>query len=330
METFLPLLLIMAPIFVANIVAASQNKTNTTIFEIFVALFNIPLLLVGILLLFIPVEVVAFLEERELPVINFVAAGWVLILMAVSAIGVCIPAVRRIFGRIITIDPQSPVHTLSLVLAGYLIGNTLFALSQDFLSELVETELTVTMIDIILQQLAFVVAAFVGVGLLTRRNLNQIYERLGLVRPTLEQLLYGLVVIVVLIGIQWAIGIIWVLLDPEQAAALTEVNEILLGNVDTVGEWFILAFASGVGEEILFRGALQPIFGIVGTSLLFAIVHVQYGLTPITAAVFIIGLVLGILRRRTNTTTAIFVHFSYNFILGLLALLASYVQQYVG
>ncbi len=55
----------------------------------------------------------------------------------------------------------------------------------------------------------------------------------------------------------------WVLVDPEQAAALGEINEFLLGNVDTVGEWFVLAVASGVGEEILFRGALQPVLGIV-------------------------------------------------------------------
>ena len=84
-----------------------------------------------------------------------------------------------------------------------------------------------------------------------------------------------------------------------------------------------------MGEEILFRGALQPVFGIVFTSLLFAVVHVQYGLTPITLAVFLLGLILGILRKRTNTTVTILVHFGYNFILGLMALLAVYVQELV-
>lgn len=330
MEIFLPILLVLVPIVIANFIAASQNNSAARIFEFVLTLLNIPLLLAGILFLFIPPETTSFFIERGIPVINFAAAGWVLIFMALWGILATIQPIRKWLGRLIPIDPTSPIHTLSLVLAGFLIGNTLFALSQNVLSELVETELTVTIVDIILQQFAFVIVAFTGVGLLTRRNFAQIRQRLGLVRPSLEQLLWGLAIIVLLIGIQWAIGIIWILIDPEEAAALSEISEVLLGNVDTVGEWFVLAFASGVGEEILFRGALQPVFGIVATALLFAIVHVQYGLTPVTAAVFIIGLILGVLRKRTNTTTTIFVHFSYNFLLGLMSLLASYVQQYIG
>lgn len=330
MEIIIPLLLILVPIFIANLITASQNSKAAKVFELILALINIPLLLFGVILQFVPLEVTSYLAASGIPVVDFDAAGWVLIFMALWGILVCIRPVRALLARLLPIDLASPIHTLALVLAGYLIGNTLFALSQSLLTELVETELTVTIVDIILQQLAFVVVAFIGAGFLTRRNLQQVSRRLGLVRPSMEQLLWGVAVVILLIGIQWAIGIVWVLVDPEQAEALGEINELLLGNVDTIGEWFILAVASGVGEEILFRGALQPVLGIVPTALLFAIVHVQYGLTPITAAVFIIGLILGILRKRTNTTTTIFVHFSYNFILGLLALLASYVQQMLG
>lgn len=330
MEIFIPILLLLAPILIANLIAAGGKKSSATLFEIIIAVANIPLLLIGVLLLFIPPDFISLIEELEFPIMDWAAAGWVLIFMALWAILACIRPLRVILSKLIPLDPGSPVHTLVLILGGYLVGNTLLALSQEILLEISQTELTVTIIDIILQQLAFVVVAFTGAGLLTRRNLQQVAQRLGLVRPTLEQLLWGVVVIVLLIGIQWAIGIIWVLVDPKQAAALGEINELLLGNVDTIGEWLVLALASGIGEEILFRGALQPVLGIVPTSLLFAIVHVQYGLTPITAAVFIIGLILGLLRRKTNTTTSIFVHFSYNLILGLFALLASYVQQLVG
>jgi uncharacterized protein len=330
MEIFIPILLLLAPILIANLIAAGEKKSNATIFEIIIAVVNIPLFLIGLLFLFIPSEITTLLDEMGFPIMDWAAAGWVLIFMALWAILACIRPLRVLLGRLIPIDPASPVHTLVLILGGYLIGNTLLALSQEVLLDISQAELTVTIIDIVLQQLAFVVVAFTGAGLLTRRNLQQVAQRLGLVRPNLEQLLWGVVVIILLIGIQWAIGIIWVLADPEQAAELGEINDLLLGNVDTIGEWFVLAIASGVGEEILFRGALQPVLGITTTSLLFAIVHVQYGLTPITGAVFIIGLILGILRRKTNTTTTIFVHFSYNLILGLFALLASYVQQLVG
>ena len=330
MQIAIPIIIILIPILIANLIDSGGKKSTTTLFELIIAGLNIPLLLAGLALLFIPPQVTTLIVESGFPLINFSSGGWVLIFMSVWAILACIRPLRVLLARLIPINPASPVHTVALVLAGYLIGNTLFALSQEVLLGLAETELTVTIVDIIVQQLAFVLVAFIGVGLLTRRNLQQISQRLGLVRPTIEQLLWGVAVIVLLIGIQWAVGVIWVLVDPEQAAALGEINDLLLGNVDTLGEWFILAVASGVGEEILFRGSLQPVFGIVPTALLFAIVHVQYGLSPITAAVFIIGLILGLLRRKTNTTTTIFVHFSYNFLLGLFALLAAYVQGLVG
>jgi CAAX protease family protein len=46
----------------------------------------------------------------------------------------------------------------------------------------------------------------------------------------------------------------------------------LLGRL-VFGEVCLLAIASGLGEEILFRGALQPIVGYVPASLLFGCVH---------------------------------------------------------
>ena len=61
-----------------------------------------------------------------------------------------------------------------------------------------------------------------------------------------------------------------------------------------VGEWLVLAAAAGLSEELLFRGALQPIFGIVPTSLIFAVSHVQYGLSPATLTVFLLSVILGI------------------------------------
>jgi hypothetical protein len=84
--------------------------------------------------------------------------------------------------------------------------------------------------------------------------------------------------------------------------------------------------AAGIGEELLFRGALQPVLGLWFTAILFAASHIQYGLTPATLAVFIIAIALGIIRQRTNTTVAILVHFGYDFVIGLLALLATYLE----
>jgi membrane protease YdiL (CAAX protease family) len=330
MAIIIPFLIVLGLSVVANLVTADRSKSTTNIFDLALAALNIPLLLIGVLFFMVPPEFTAFLVANDIPALHMDAAGWVLIAISLYAIIVCVRPVRRLLARLLPLDPDSAVHTLALVLAGYLTGNTLFALTQDVLLELVAEGVTVTILDIILQQIAFVIVAFFGAGFLTRRNLKQVSLRLGLERPTANQLLLGLATIGLLIVLQWVIGGAWALLDPEQAEVLGDLNESLLAGFDSVGEWLILAIASGVGEEILFRGALQPVFGIFFTSILFAIVHVQYGLTPITLAVFLLGIILGILRRRTNTTVTIFVHFGYNFILGLFALLAVYLQDLVG
>ena len=330
MAIIIPFIFVLGLAVVANLVTADRSKSTANIFELALAAINIPLLFVGVALLLVPPEFTAFLVENDIPAIDLTAAGWVLIAIAVYSLIVCIRPVRRLLAQLMPLDPDSSVHTLALVLAGYLAGNTFLALTQDVLLELLATDVSVTVVDILLQQIAFVIVAFFGAGYLTRRNLREVSQRLGLERPNGQQMLLGVGTIGVLIVLQWVIGAAWMLLDPEQAELLGELNESLLAGFDSVGEWLILAVASGVGEEILFRGALQSVFGVFFTSLLFAIVHVQYGLTPITLAVFLLGIILGLLRRRTNTTVTIFVHFGYNFILGLFALLATYLQEFIG
>ena len=64
--------------------------------------------------------------------------------------------------------------------------------------------------------------------------------------------------------------------------------------------------------EFLFRGAIQPKFGIVLTTALFTAAHVQYGLTPATLQIVIMSLLLGWLRRRHNTSVCILLHFLYD------------------
>lgn len=63
-----------------------------------------------------------------------------------------------------------------------------------------------------------------------------------------------------------------------------------------------LAIASGFAEELLFRGALQPRFGLIATSLVFGLVH--FGPTRIyqvwTAFAILAGFILGILTQWTG------------------------------
>jgi len=236
------------------------------------------------------------------------------------------PARQWLHRLLPALDPDSSVHTLALALVGALAANAILSLETG-LEALAAAGVEATLFDVLAQGLVFVLAACLGVGLLTRRDTAALTERLGLQHPTAGQLWTGVRWMLFFVFLQGCIGVTWALLSPEQAGQVSGISDALLGNFDTVWEWLLLAAAAGLGEELFFRGALQPIFGIVPTSLIFAISHVQYGLSPATLVVFLLSVVLGIIRKRSNTTVAILVHGGYNFILGLLSLLAVWAQS---
>lgn len=77
----------------------------------------------------------------------------------------------------------------------------------------------------------------------------------------------------------------------------------------------VLAVASGVGEEVFFRGFLQPRAGLLATSVIFALAHVSYGSVSEVVVVFVLSLVLGLLYQRTrNLAAPITMHFTFNLV----------------
>jgi membrane protease YdiL (CAAX protease family) len=83
-----------------------------------------------------------------------------------------------------------------------------------------------------------------------------------------------------------------------------------------------LALVSSAGEEILFRGAIQPFLGIWFTSFLFGALHLdpEGGVSVWTGWAVLAGVVLGGVVNVTGSLwPAVAIHFTVNFI-GLLAL----------
>lgn len=329
MELVLGVILLFSLIFVANVAEARRTDRLKRIFNWILVLVNLPIFLIGLALLLIPPQQ---LEATAIGVSfsDFRPAGLVLLLSAVWGLVVTLPEIRRLLTRLMPIDPTSPVHALALVLAGYLIGNSVVTLTQGGLEGLAQTSSAATMLDIVASELLYAMIGVAGVGLFVRRQGWKLLDRLGLQMPTREQLRVSLRWVLLLVVLQWIMGAIFLLTNPEQAEALDNLNTLLLENIDTPIEWFVLALSAAIGEEVLFRGALQPVFGLWATAFLFAMAHIQYGFTLATVLVFAIGVALGLIRRRYNTGVAIFVHFAYNFILGLLALLAPYLEQLAG
>ncbi len=90
----------------------------------------------------------------------------------------------------------------------------------------------------------------------------------------------------------------------------------LLGPL-TGREIMILALASSIGEELLFRGALLPWVGVWIQAGVFAALHIGPGrrFLPWTASAFVLGLAFGWIAKWTgNLGGPIAAHFVINFL----------------
>jgi membrane protease YdiL (CAAX protease family) len=226
--------------------------------------------------------------------------------------------IRRLVGSTTSYQADSSVHTVAIVLALVLLSTTLgqlvFSGGLGGLAQDVQDS-GVSFSNLLFQTALFIAAAFLGVGLAIRRTPSQSLERLGLRWPTLQDVVWGAGIGVFLFIAQLVMVAIWLLLVPaEQFGQQSAAAEQITRSINTLPAAFLFSLLAAVSEEILFRGALQPVFGLGLTSLYFALIHIQYTLTPATLIIFIVALVLGWLRQRHSTSATVIAHFLYNFI----------------
>ncbi len=248
---------------------------------------------------------------------------------ALIGIALLAPPVRRRLATVMPLNPANPVHAVALSYTMLVVINLLFTLGAGLgnLASAVEQqtaagEQTVTLSSLWLQQILTALLAVVGVGWLVRRDWPNAMQRLGIVRPTLRQVLIGiglgLVMVPVVAVFEQATQLVDISFDP----AVERLTEQLLGHlVNSAFGILTIGLAAALGEETLLRGAVQPRFGLIATALVFALLHSTYGLSLSTVIVFILGLLLGLVRMRSNTTTCMLVHAVYNMTLALITYL---------
>lgn len=316
---FVEISLVVGLIILANRVQQEKAETFHKLFDLLLIGINAPLFFLGVLFVFQANELRAIVN---LNLDSPTAFGIFLQATAVWGIIVCFRSTRHSIERWLPIDPHSSVHTLALMLSGYFAGSVILQVTGG-LSNLAENLPPVSIWSFLAQQLSFVLIAFLGVGILMRRDWAGASQRLGLKPLKAQQLIQAIGWILLLYVLQLLGAIFWEVINPDQVAQVEALSKVLYQDFG-FWQWFALSIGAGVGEEILFRGALQPVLGIWFTSVLFAIVHVQYGfLTPATAVLFILSLILGFIRQRHSTSMAILVHFGYNLVLALITLLAA-------
>ncbi|HEV3030541.1 MAG TPA: type II CAAX endopeptidase family protein [Polyangia bacterium] len=121
-------------------------------------------------------------------------------------------------------------------------------------------------------------------------------------------------------GILLGLGIVFVsrlaLYRFDWARALHREFRGLLNPLSDV-EIVVLAVASSVGEEMFFRGALLPVIGLLGSSAVFALLHIgpKARHLPWTISSFAAGVLFGVLFTWTGDLTgAVLAHFLVNFL----------------
>ncbi len=249
--------------------------------------------------------------------------------MAVSVACLFRP-VRAWAGRFLPLDPDSFVHAIAL---SAVVGLTLVsfvplvATSQPALLVLPDPNAPASggsggrdswglMRDDLYGLGWMIPASIIAVGFGVRRSLHESLHRLGLVRPTLRQLLFGLSMgLVMLVGadlLDRVVQSLWGTMDwvPTDSEAVTRLFSYSLSSMGAV----VIGVSAGLGEELAVRGVLQPRVGLLLSNLFFTGLHAfQYNWDALISILFL-GLILGLIRKRTNTTTSALAHGSYDFL----------------
>ena len=264
------------------------------------------------------------------------AVLWSLLGLIVAAV-LPIPAVRRAVARVLPIDPSSSVHATALSLVGGALvisfGQLIASGGSPVLLSMVEAmpdtgSGAAEGQDLLLTVYAFawtVPCALVAGGWPMVRSFGAVLERLGVVVPTWRQVAAALAIALLMVGgatvLDMAINGLWNLMGwPMTNSAAFEK---LLGSLISPLGALVIGVTAGIGEEMVIRGVLQPRLGILLSNIFFVGLHAfQYSFDALLS-VFIIGLILGIVRARSNTTTSAIAHGTYNFVLVMLAALES-------
>lgn len=250
------------------------------------------------------------------------AYGLGFLIPSILALLLFLPAVRQVIARQLPIMIENPVHTLALVFSMIIVIDMWTTLAQglEHLNQMTHTlSITHAILNLWSQDVLLGLLSMIGVGWLSRRTFLEACQRLGFKKPTWTEV--GTALGIALLLSIFSVGMeqlsVWTGFGTNPQAE--EINQKMLGSLDDqLLSLLILGIGAAIGEEAIYRGALQPRFGIIFTTMLFTISHNSYGISVGTFVVFVGGLVIGWTRLRYHLVSAMIVHASYNIFISML------------
>jgi membrane protease YdiL (CAAX protease family) len=239
-------------------------------------------------------------------------------LLLLVGIGLGLPLlrpVRVVLARVTPLDPDSTIDMSGLCvvlgLLGVFIANSLAPMAGSPPDE--DLIPSVGLLELLVQAAFFLAIAYIAVGLPYWRDLRAATERLGIVAPDVRTIGIAVVATFAAFLVAALVGLIQQQLDPELSESLNEIVDQMTGQVQNPIGALVLGASAGIGEEAIFRGALQPRFGILIPSLLFAMLHgPQYGFNVALLGLLGVSIILGLERKYVNTTAAMITHALFN------------------
>lgn len=232
--------------------------------------------------------------------------------LLLGGLGLLLPlvaALRRLIARIGDFQPDDPVHFLG---SGILLGAIGFLGGQLVASpEPIEVG-SFDVGPIVIQAIFFVGLSLIAVGYKIDRTLPMVVGRLDLRRLSITGMLAAAGVVVAGFMLAAMGSILTEATNEAYAEDIQRSLDVLTSSSPSYIAAPLIGLSAGIGEELLFRGALQPRYGIVLSSLLFALLHSQYGFSFITLSTFLLGCLLGLLAVRYGVIHAIAAHTLYN------------------
>lgn len=230
---------------------------------------------------------------------------------------------RREFARVTPMDPVSPIDFSGLAIVFPVIAFLLYSLlTVDSGDEAAVAELGsgAAITSLIVNFIAFVGIAYIAVGYRNYRTFGEATARLGLRKPTVFEIGIGLAAVVPAFMFSLFASILTTVFQPDVVDRLAETMDNMTSGIQNPAGALFLGLMTGIGEEVLFRGAIQPRFGILVSTVLWTLLHTQYELTWVIVGLLLMGIMLGVIRNRFGTTAAIITHAVYNVLAVLLQL----------
>lgn len=222
---------------------------------------------------------------------------------------------RKLVASFTPMDPKSPIDLCGLALTLWVMSFFVITAVQSGPAEVGSPGgdgLTDNLFWLILNALTFVAIAYVAVGYRIYRTGAEATQRLGLTIPSLKTVAISLAMVIPCFLVSILGSALTLTFQPDVVDNLEETMEQMTNGLDNPIGALLIGLSAGIGEEVLFRGAVQARFGIVIAALFWTTLHIQYDFSFVLAGLFGVGILLGLQRKYLGTTSAVITHAVYN------------------